>query len=123
MEKHTGFVKWFNSRKGFGFIRSENDGQEVFVHFSAINSDGYRTLEEGDKVSFKVSKMIKARLLKMYALLLMMRLRLKLLQKRQLKLLQKKRNKLRLRKSKFSLTISFEKPAYAGFFYVQKIQV
>ncbi len=56
MEKHTGFVKWFNSRKGFGFIRSENDGQEVFVHFSAINSDGYRTLEEGDKVSFKVSK-------------------------------------------------------------------
>jgi len=48
-----GKVKWFNSEKGFGFIESE-DGTDVFVHFSAISMDGYKTLEEGSKVEFEV---------------------------------------------------------------------
>lgn len=48
-----GVVKWFNSEKGFGFI-SREDGDDVFVHFSAILGDGYKTLEEGQRVSFEV---------------------------------------------------------------------
>ena len=48
-----GKVKWFNSEKGFGFLEQE-DGKDVFVHFSAIQSDGYKTLEEGQKVEFDV---------------------------------------------------------------------
>ncbi len=48
-----GTVKWFNAEKGFGFISVE-DGNDVFVHFSAIQSDGYKTLEEGQKVEFEV---------------------------------------------------------------------
>ncbi len=48
-----GTVKWFNSAKGFGFIE-QNDGPDVFVHYSAIKSDGYKTLEEGDKVQFDI---------------------------------------------------------------------
>lgn len=48
-----GKVKWFNSEKGFGFIESE-DGKDVFVHFSAISMDGYKTLEEGSEVEFEV---------------------------------------------------------------------
>ena len=51
----TGTVKWFNSDKGYGFISTE-EGKDVFVHFSAIQSDGYKTLEEGDKVEFGVTK-------------------------------------------------------------------
>ncbi|TCO71474.1 cold-shock protein [Marinisporobacter balticus] len=51
MEKGT--VKWFNSEKGFGFI-SREDGDDVFVHFSAITMDGYKTLEEGQAVEFEV---------------------------------------------------------------------
>lgn len=50
-----GTVKWFNSEKGYGFISSE-EGKDIFVHFSAIQSNGYKTLEEGDKVEFKVTK-------------------------------------------------------------------
>ena len=46
-----GTVKWFNAEKGFGFI-SREDGSDVFVHFSAIQADGYKTLEEGQKVTF-----------------------------------------------------------------------
>ncbi|KXG74610.1 cold-shock protein [Thermotalea metallivorans] len=51
MEKGT--VKWFNAEKGYGFISREN-GDDVFVHFSAINMDGYKTLEEGQTVEFEV---------------------------------------------------------------------
>jgi cold shock protein len=53
MEK--GVVKWFNAAKGFGFIQREN-GEDVFVHFSAINSSGYRSLDEGAHVQFTVKK-------------------------------------------------------------------
>ena len=50
----NGTVKWFNAEKGYGFI-SNNDGSgDVFVHFSAINADGYKTLEEGQTVEFDV---------------------------------------------------------------------
>lgn len=49
----TGTVKWFNGEKGFGFITSE-EGTDVFAHFSQINKEGYKTLEEGQKVSFDV---------------------------------------------------------------------
>lgn len=48
-----GKVKWFNAEKGFGFIISE-EGQEVFVHFSAIVAEGYKSLNEGDEVTFEV---------------------------------------------------------------------
>ena len=48
-----GTVKWFNAEKGFGFISVEGE-DDVFVHFSAINSEGYKTLEQGQKVEFEV---------------------------------------------------------------------
>ncbi len=50
----TGTVKWFNESKGFGFIAPSDGGNDVFVHFSAIKSDGFRTLKEGQNVSFDV---------------------------------------------------------------------
>jgi CspA family cold shock protein len=49
----TGTVKWFNEKKGFGFI-TEDGGNDVFVHYSAIKGDGFKTLTEGDKVTFEV---------------------------------------------------------------------
>lgn len=49
-----GTVKWFNAEKGFGFIQNDEGGDDVFVHFSAIQIDGYKTLEEGQKVSFDI---------------------------------------------------------------------
>lgn len=49
---NNGTVKWFNSEKGFGFITNDNGSDDVFVHFSAIVSDGYKSLNEGDKVTF-----------------------------------------------------------------------
>ncbi|MBO1002394.1 MULTISPECIES: cold shock domain-containing protein [Pseudogracilibacillus] len=49
----TGKVKWFNAEKGFGFIERE-DGDDVFVHFSAIQSEGFKTLEEGQDVEFEI---------------------------------------------------------------------
>ena len=51
---NNGTVKWFNAQKGFGFITNDNGGDDVFVHFSAINMDGYKTLEEGAEVQFEV---------------------------------------------------------------------
>jgi CspA family cold shock protein len=51
---HTGTVKWFNEEKGFGFISSDNGGDDVFVHFSAIQGTGFKTLREGQKVSYDV---------------------------------------------------------------------
>ena len=51
---NTGVVKWFNSSKGYGFITNDANGEDVFVHFSAIQVDGFKTLEEGQKVTFDV---------------------------------------------------------------------
>ncbi|WP_114570849.1 cold-shock protein [Exiguobacterium flavidum] len=50
-----GKVKWFNAEKGFGFIEREN-GDDVFVHFSAIQSEGFKSLDEGQEVSFEVEE-------------------------------------------------------------------
>ena len=52
---NNGTVKWFNAEKGFGFIERE-DGDDVFVHFSGIATDGYKTLEEGQKVEFDITE-------------------------------------------------------------------
>lgn len=49
-----GTVKWFNNAKGYGFIQSEVGGEDVFVHHTAILSEGYRTLNQGEKVNFEV---------------------------------------------------------------------
>lgn len=50
----AGTVKWFNASKGFGFIEQENGGNDIFVHHSAINGDGYKSLDEGARVKFDV---------------------------------------------------------------------
>jgi CspA family cold shock protein len=52
----TGTVKWFNESKGFGFITPEDGGKDVFVHYSAIKGGGFRTLTEGQKVSFELQQ-------------------------------------------------------------------
>jgi len=52
---NTGKVKWFNAEKGFGFIERES-GDDVFVHFSAIQSEGFKSLDEGQEVSFEVEE-------------------------------------------------------------------
>jgi len=49
---NSGTVKWFNSEKGFGFITNDDGSDDVFVHFSAIQGDGYKSLDEGQKVTF-----------------------------------------------------------------------
>ena len=52
----TGTVKWFNQEKGFGFITQDNGGGDVFVHFRAIVMEGYKTLAEGQRVSYNVEQ-------------------------------------------------------------------
>jgi len=53
---NNGTVKWFNAQKGFGFITNDNGGEDVFVHFSGIASNGFKSLEEGQKVVFEVER-------------------------------------------------------------------
>lgn len=53
-ERITGTVKWFNNAKGFGFVAPDDGSEDVFVHFSAIQMDGFKALEEGQKVAFEV---------------------------------------------------------------------
>ena len=50
----SGTVKWFNAEKGFGFIAQDGGGEDVFVHFSAIQTNGYKSLDENQKVEFDV---------------------------------------------------------------------
>jgi CspA family cold shock protein len=52
----TGRVKWFNAEKGFGFIVPDDGSDDVFVHFSAITMEGYKTLEEGERVNYEVTQ-------------------------------------------------------------------
>jgi len=52
----TGTVKWFNDAKGFGFITPDDGGKDLFVHFSAIQAGGFKTLKENDKVQFEVGQ-------------------------------------------------------------------
>jgi CspA family cold shock protein len=56
MSMATGTVKWFNEAKGFGFIKQDNGGDDVFCHYSAIQSSGFRTLAEGQPVEFEVKQ-------------------------------------------------------------------
>ncbi len=51
-----GTVKWFNGEKGYGFIRPEDAGEDLFVHYSGIVGDGFRSLDEGDKVTYEVAQ-------------------------------------------------------------------
>lgn len=53
---NNGTVKWFNSTKGYGFITNDATGEEVFVHFSGIMGDGYKSLEDGQKVTFDTAE-------------------------------------------------------------------
>jgi CspA family cold shock protein len=51
-----GKVKWFNEAKGFGFIQPNDGGKDIFVHYSSIKTDGYKTLKQGDEVSFDITQ-------------------------------------------------------------------
>ncbi len=52
----TGIVKWFNDAKGFGFVTPDGGGEDLFAHFSAISSSGFKSLKEGQRVSFDVAE-------------------------------------------------------------------
>ena len=54
MERLKGTVKWFNNSKGYGFIGRDDGGADIFVHYSAITSEGYKSLDEGDQVEFEI---------------------------------------------------------------------
>ncbi len=51
-----GVVKWFDNRKGYGFIEQDDSGEDVFVHYTSVQMEGFKTLEEGDRVSFEISQ-------------------------------------------------------------------
>ena len=53
---NEGKVKWFDGKKGYGFVANPSDGKDYFVHFSEIQGDGYKTLEEGQKVEFEIGE-------------------------------------------------------------------
>lgn len=53
---NKGTVKWFNAQKGYGFITNESTGEDVFVHFSGIAGEGYKSLEEGQSVTFDITE-------------------------------------------------------------------
>lgn len=55
-DRQTGTVKWFNAEKGFGFITPQGGGDDLYVHFSAVESDGFNSLREGQTVSFVAEK-------------------------------------------------------------------
>jgi len=55
-ERELGVVKWFNGEKGYGFIARDSGEKDVFVHFTAINAEGFRTLREGQRVEFEVAQ-------------------------------------------------------------------
>jgi len=52
----AGTVKWFDNRKGYGFIETEDGGEDIFVHYSSVSMEGYKTLEEGERVMFDVDQ-------------------------------------------------------------------
>ena len=54
--KEKGICRWFNSRKGYGFIKKDSDGKDVFVHYTAINMEGYKAIKTGDIVDFVVTQ-------------------------------------------------------------------
>ncbi|MGB9770338.1 MULTISPECIES: cold-shock protein [Caldisericum] len=56
MERFKGTVKWFNAQKGFGFIVPDDGSKDLFVHYSSIKANGFRSLKEGDKVEYEVEK-------------------------------------------------------------------
>ena len=55
-EKYTGLVKWFNTERGFGFIEQDGEGEDLFVHYTAILEEGFRNLEDGQAVAFNIEQ-------------------------------------------------------------------
>ena len=55
-KRMNGRVKWFNGSKGYGFIESEDEGKDIFVHFSAVKNAGFKYLREGDQLTFEIEK-------------------------------------------------------------------